>query len=325
MKATPLKTKDDVQKAFLQLLESYRRSKTQILTKEELARDEQNRKLVSQVASHSPQSIVKGLAELQLELGVSVETLSKRLQAEIKTLEDLRAAIQVQQSNLQETLDAKEAANALHILKQEQAQRLQQLEEEQKKAIEKLETEIAERRLSWGKGLAEFEQSETDYKSNLEKARQKESEDYAYAQNRKQQLEQDEYENRKKMLLRSLEETQKAKDALWAERETVLGSQQADLDKYKQKVDNLEKETEEKSNSARGKTIKQVGKECEESFALLEREVAGRQKVAELQANNLDAAAAQQKAEIEKLSAELKEALVQVQQLSLKALESNKK
>lgn len=325
MKATPLKTKDDVQKAFLQLLESYKRSKTQILTKEELARDEQNRKLVAEVASHSPQSIVKGLADLQLELGVSVETLSKRLQAEIKTLEDLRAAIQVQQGNLQETLNAKEAANALHILKQEQAQRLQQLEEEQKKAVEKLETESTERRAAWAKSQTEFDQAEADYKANLEKTRQKEAEDYAYALNRKQQLEQDEYDNRKKLLVRGLEESQKTKDAAWAERETVLTSQQADLDKYKQKVDNLEKEIEEKSNSARGKAIKQVTKECEEAFALLEREVAGKQKVAELQAQNLDTAAAQQKAEIEKLSAELKEALAQVQQLSLKALETNKK
>lgn len=324
MKST-LKSKDDVQKAFLQLLDARKRNKTQILTKEEQAREAQNQQLVKDVASHTPQNIVKGLADLQLELGVSVDVLAKRLESELKKLDNLRAAIKVQQANLQATLDAKIAANVLYVLKQEQAQRLQQLEEDFSNNTQRLEREIADRRTDWTREQTEFESREAEYKTSLEKTRVKEAEDYTYALARRYKVEQDEYEVRKKMLLRELSETEKDKEAKWAARETVLAANQADLEKFKQKVDNFEQEMQEKANEAREKAIKQTSKECKESMELLEKEVSGKQRVAELQIQNLETLIAQQKADIEKLNIELKEALSQVQQLSLKALEANKK
>jgi len=324
MKPTP-KTKDEVLKAFQQLLDAHKKSKNHILTKEEQAKEAQNQKLVDEVAGHTPSSIVKGLADLQLNLGGSVEGLTKQVQTELKKLESLRAAIEVHQANLQETLDAKVAANALYVLKQEQAQREQQLDKAQEDALSKLEKDANERRAEWAKEQAEFENREAEYKLNLDKTRKKEAEDYRYALERKYKLEQDDFENRKKFLVRELEESQKSKDAAWADREKALADSQADLDKYKQKVDNLEKETQDKGNDARDKAMKQTSRECKEAMELLEKEVGGRAKVSDLNIQNLEATIVSQKSELEKLNTELKESLAQVQQLSLKALENNKK
>jgi hypothetical protein len=324
MKAT-LKSKEEIQKAFQQLLDQFKRSRRNILTQEEKAKEVQNQKLVSEVSAHTPSGIVQGLAGLQLELGASLEALSLRLDTELKKLENLRAAISVQEGNLKTTLDARTAANALYVLKQEQSQRLQQLEEEQKAAEERLDKEQADRRLDWTKEQADFDAREAEYKLNLDKSRQKEQEEYKYNQERKQKVEQDKFDNDKKMLLRKLEETQVQKAENWAAREKTLADNQTDLEKYKAKVDNLEKEIEDKAKDAREKAIKQTSKECKEQIDLLEREVAGKQKVAELQVQNAEGTIAQQKSEIEKLNADLRDTLTQVQQLSLKALDVNKK
>lgn len=324
MKAT-LKSKEEIQKAFQQLLDQFKRSRRNILTQEEKAKEAQNQKLVSEVSSHTPSGIVQGLAGLQLELGGSLEALSLRLGTELKKLEDLRAAIGVQEANLKATLDARTAANALYVLKQEQSQRLQQLEEENKAAVERLEKEIEERRADWAKEQTDFDAREAEYKANLEKSRQKEQEEYAYNQERKAKIEQDKFENDKKMLLRKLEETNAQKEENWAAREKSLAETNADFEKYKAKVDNLEAEIEEKAKDAREKMIKQTSRECKEQLDLLEREVAGKQKVADLQVQNAESTIAQQKAEIEKLSADLRDTLNQVQNLSMKALEASKK
>ncbi len=324
MKAT-LKSKEEVQKAFQQLLEQFKRSRRNILTQEEKAKEAQNQKLVSEVSSHTPAGIVQGLAGLQLELGGSLEALSLRLDSELKKLENLRAAISVQDANLKTTLDARTAANALYVLQQEQNQRLQTLEEEQKTALERLEKEGQERRAEWAKEQLEFDSREADYKATLEKNRQKEQEEYKYNQERKQKIEQDKFDNDKKLLLRKLEEMGVQKAENWAAREAVLAQNNAEFEKHKAKVDGLEKEIEEKTKDAREKAIKQTSKECKEQLELLEREVAGKQKVAELQVNNAESTIAQQKTEIEKLNADLRDTLTQVQQLSLKALDVSKK
>ncbi len=324
MKAT-LSSKEDVQKAFQQLLDQFKRSRRNILTQEEKAREAQNQSLVSEVSAHTPANIVKGLADLQLQLGGSLEGLSERLDTELKKLENLRVAIKVQEANHKATADARTAANALYVLKQEQAQKLQALEEEQQTALQRLDKEQEERRIEWAKEQADFDAREIEYKTNLEKTRQKEREEYQYAQERRLKVEQDKFEQDKKMLQRKLAETQVQKDENWTVREKILAEQAADFEKYKAKVDNLSAETEEKAKEAREKAIKQTSKECKEQLDQLERENAGKQKVATLQVSNAESGIESQKSEIEKLTAELRDALAQVQQLSLKALENNKK
>ncbi|MCP4437973.1 MAG: hypothetical protein GY810_03435 [Aureispira sp.] len=318
-----LKSKEEVQKAFQVLLEAHQKDKIRIATKEEQAQQEQNKKLVEAVAGYSPQSIVKGLADLQLDLGNTIESLSDRLSGEIQKLDDLRSAIKVQEENLKESVDTKTAANALYILQKEQAQQLEILDKEHLDALKKLEEEAQELRSEWEKEQEEFERDQTEYSEQLEKDRINELEEYKYQLERKYMIEKDNYAKKKKLLLRNLNEEQKEKEKDWANREKILAENQEDFEKYKTKVDNFDQELEEKVKAAREKAIKQASRDSKEAMQLLEKEVEGKRKAAEANIQNMDTTIDRQKLEIEALNAELKEALSQVQSLSLKALESS--
>lgn len=318
-----LKSKEEVQKAFQLLLEKHLKDKIRIATKEEQAQREQNEKLVEKVTDYSPQSIVKGLADLQLDLGNTIESLSDRLSGEIQKLDDLRSAIKVQEENLKESVDTKTAANALYILQKEQEQQLEQLDKEHYDALKKLEEEVKELRDEWKKEQETFEKEQTEYAEQLEKDRIKELEEYQYQLERKYMVEKDDYAKNKKLLLRKLNEEQKEKEKDWANREKILNEQQEEFEKYKTKVDNFDQELDEKVKAAREKAIKQASRESKEAMQLFEKEVEGKKKAAEANIQNMDATIDRQKLEIEALNAELKEALAQVQGLSLKALENS--
>ena len=324
MKAT-YNGKDDIQKSFLLLLEQFKRSKKNILTQEEKVKENQNQKLVEEVANHSASTVVQSLATLQLDLSKSFEQLTNQLNKELEHLEQLQTAITVQESNLKVTQNARLAANAFYILKEEQAQKLQQLEEEKKNTEERLTKEIEDMRLEWEKGDIAFLEKEKEYQDQLLKTRTKEEEDYLYNQERKAKIVIDNFENEKVLLMRSLKETELQKEKDWSAREKALNEKQSDFEKYKNKVDNLEKEIEEKTKEARDKAIRQTSKENKDELELLQKEVAGKEQIAALEIENAEQMIAQQKIEIEKLNNDLRETLAQVQQLSLKALEANKK
>jgi hypothetical protein len=318
------KTKDEVQKAFQHLLALHQKSKVLILTKEEQAQEELNKKLVEESAKHQPSQIVKGLADLQLELGTTLETLAKKLQDEEEKYLNLQKAIAVQEDLYKKVINTKIAANALYILQQEQQQHKELLDKNHQEALKKIDQDIELMKNYWAKDDQNFKEFEAAQKAQLEKDRQHEIEEYKYKLERKYKIEQDDYSQRKKLLQRELQEQERKKQKDWSNREKVLAEQQSDFDKYKEKVDGFDAELENKVKEARDKAFKQASKEAKEEFELLEKEVEGKQKMADFQIQSLEQVIERQKSDLERLSTELKEALSQVQALSLKALESAK-
>lgn len=317
-----LKSKDEVQKAFQQLLESYRKQQQQIVTKEEQALLERNKELVTSTAEFTPQAIIKGVAETQWEVATSTETLQQKLLAELQRLDDLRTALTVQQNALKESLDTKIAANALFVLKQEQTQRETALDKDFQEFLQKLEREISDKRTAWEKEQVAFDTELEERKSRLEKERIQELEEYKYQLERTYAVEKDAYEKRKKLLIRKLDEEQRDKEKNWAGREKVLDEESENFLKYKEKVDNFDKELEEKVKDARDKAFRSASRDAKEALELFEKEIAGKKYVAELTIANLEKNIEKQQLEIVGLSAELKEAVAQVQALSVKALEN---
>lgn len=317
-----LKSKDEVQKAFQQLLESYRKQQQQIVTKEEQALLERNKQLVESTAEFTPQAIIKGVAEMQWEVANAAETLQQKLLAELQRLDDLRTALAVQQEALKESYHTKIAANALFVLKQEQTQRETTLDKDYQEFLLKLDAEISEKRNAWEKEQIGFETEVSERKARLEKDRIQELEEYRYQLERRYAVEKDAYEKRKKLLIRKLDEEQQDKEKNWMAREKVLGEEASNFQKYKDKVDNFDKELEEKVKESRDKAFRAASRDAKEALELFEKEIAGKKHVAELTIVNLEKTIEKQQSEIERLSAELKEAVSQVQALSVKALEN---
>lgn len=317
-----LNSKEDVQKAFQELLENYKKEQRKIVTKEEQARLERNHSLVEETAEFTPQAIIKGLADLQWEVSNTAETLREKMQGELERLENLRTALTVQQKTLQDSYRTKIAANALFVLKQEQIQREEALDEKHQEAMEKLREDMQDKRRSWAKEQTEFETNYAERKARMEKERQQELEEYKYQLERKYTKEKDAFEMRKKVLLRKLDDEQRSKEKDWSARKKVLAEHATDFEKYKERVDNFSTELEGKVKEARDKAFRNASRDAKETVELFEKEMEGKSRVSELTIENLEKTIENQQLEISQLNAELKEAVSQMQSLSIKALDN---
>lgn len=316
-----IRTKEEITQTFQALLKAQKAAQKSITTKEAAAELAKNKALVTTVAAYKPDLIVKGAAGLQLDFSTSVETLAEQLQKELQKLDELQAAIKVESANLSACNSAKIAADALHILKKEQEQQKLLFEENSNLQLENLEKEIAETQKQWEKEETEFATAVEERKAKLEKQRTKELADYKYELERKYKIGEDDYKERKKLLLRDLDEQQQKKEKDWANREKELTANQTDFEKYKTKVDGFDKELEEETKKSKDKAIKEASRKAKVEMELYEKEVEGKRKIAELQVSELGDTIERQKERITELNAELKTALEQVKALSLKALE----
>lgn len=316
-------SKEQFSKAFQTLVAERKKLSTRIATKAESAQKAHQQMLLETVKNYSPTAIVKGLADLQLEFSIAVENLSDQLQSELNKLEELRAAIKVQEGNLQEGLDTKIAANMLFILKQEQDLALKNLDAEIELKTQQHEA-VIECKQDWEEEKAAFEIAQETYKAELKKTRTKELEEYRYKLERKYKIEEDEYNQDKEKLHYKLNQENKVKGKDWASRSTYLTSQEENLELYKSKVDHFEEELKEKMTKVRQKAIDKANKEADEAAALFDKGVEGAQKVADLEIHSLESRIAEQKEHIAQLSVDLKEALDRVSELSIKALENGR-
>ena len=316
-----IRTKEEITQVFQSLLKQEKEAQKFIRTKEQAAELAKNKVLVTTVADYKPDLIVKGAAGLQLDFSTSVETLSELLQKELQKLEELRAAIRVESDNLKACNSAKIAADALHILKQEQEQQKTLFEENSNEKVENLEKQIAETQKIREKEAAEFQTTIEERKANLEKRRTKELADYKYELERKYKIGEDDYKERKKLLLRNLAEQQQQKEKDWTKREKTLADNQTDFEKYKTKVDGFDKELEDETKKSKDKAIKEASRKAKVEMELYEKEIEGKRAIAKLQISEFGNTIERQKERISELNVELKIALEQVKALSLKALE----
>lgn len=319
-----LHSKEQVVKAFLALLAERKQAKARIATKEELAQRAQQKELVAKTTAYTSQNIVKELANLQIELGNSLETLASRLDSETDRLDELRESIEIQQAYYKQVLDTQIAADALYILNQEHIAWLTSLEEEKKNTFHELETLIAQKRTDWEKEQKEYELLQVEMREALKNDREKELAYYKYELDRLYKIEADQYEEKRKLAEREIAQNSLLKAKDWQKREKTLETYQEKQTEYKKRVDGYEDELKQATQKAREEAIKETSKETKVRAELLEKEVEGKKQTFELQIQSLENVITKNHEQIEKLTAELKEALAQVQTLSLKVVEKIK-
>jgi hypothetical protein len=316
------KSKAQVKTAFRALLLERKTARALVRTQEEIAQTQKDKALLSVTAQYTPPTIVKGLADLQLSLGNAVVGLSAQMQAELTKLDELKASIEVEKSHLHDLNAIQLAAEALHILRQEQATQLQTIIEEYTEKTKQINTETTEKRQTWEKQQKEHDTRVAEYTENLKREREKELADYKYELERTYKIEADSFAEKRKLLERELLETNRLKQKDWNAREKTLELNQTKFDEYKAKVDSSAQTIEEATKKAREEAIKNTSKEVKIRADLTEKEMDGTKQVFELQIQSLENTLAQQIAQVEKLQTELKDAMSQVQSLSLKAIEN---
>ncbi|MBE9127105.1 MULTISPECIES: hypothetical protein [unclassified Coleofasciculus] len=316
-------SKEQIFKTFQQLLSDRKKIDSKVATKEEEAEKQKNKQILDVASTYTVDSIVKGLAELQLEFGTIVNGLSGKLTTQSSKLDELKVAIDVETQNLQEFQKIRVVADALHILTQEHQEHLKTLEQTHTEQRENLEKDKTDKQKLWGREQVDFEALVREQNEFLTKERQHQEADYEYELERQRQLEQDEYEELKRNQERELREANQKKEKQWSERETILQEHQPLIEEYQQKVDKFPTELEEAIKKAREEAIKDVYQDAKVKSELLEKEWESNKQGHEFKVQSLEEKIQKQMEQIEQLHGQLQETIKQSQSLAMRAFDSS--
>ena len=315
-----IETKDQILQQFVRLQEEYEALASRIETKEEEAVRREDREVVAAANEHTVENIVTGLANLQLSFSTVIQDTSTQLSTEASRLEQLRRAIQVETTRLDQLKNVQIAADALDILKQEQAETTRAFDADSAQRLADLDQTVSEARVGWEKEQAGFVQSVADFDAALQRKRELEEADYSYTLARKLEQEADAFARRQRTVARNHAEEQETRDADWAEREAALSEQQAQYQSDLKRIEAFPAKLEQVKKTARESAIKKTAREAEIQASLRAEEVASQQKVLAYTVESHKGKVARNAAEIERLEGKLAALREQAQQLATKAL-----
>lgn len=315
-------SKEQLKQVFQQIV-ARKKSEFKIATKQEIAESEKTQQILEVASTYTVDSIVKGLADLQLEFGSIVRQLSEKLANENSKLDELKLAIETETQHLQELQEIRIAADTLHILSQEHQEQLNVLEQNNSDRKQALEKEITEHRKNWQQEQAEYEVTVQQQNELLLKERQKEAEDYQYRLELTRKINTDAYEARKRNLEREIQEVTQTKQKQWTEREKILTEQQPLFKENQKKIESFTSELEEAVKKAREEAIRDVHQDAKVKADLFEKDWQATKQSYELKIQGLEQNITKQLEQIQGLESQLQAAMKQAQDLAMRAFENS--
>ena len=320
--ATAKDSKAKILQNFQQILADNKKIESKVETKEESAEKAKNKQLLEVASTYTIDSIVKGLADLQLDFGSITSGLSEKLKAESSKLDELKRAIEIEAEQLQELQQIRVVADALHILTQEHREKLTLLEQNSASQRELIEKDTTQKRKIWEREQQAFDIAIQEEIALTTKERQRETADYHYELERTRKVETDEYEETKRKLERELQQSTRKKEKNWVEREKVLSDNQAEFEANQKKAAAFEEELKQAYVKAKEEAIQEVSREAKVKADLVEKEWEGTKQGYELKAQSLQQTIDRQTEQIAEISAQLQATMKQAQDLAMKAFAS---
>jgi hypothetical protein len=317
--------KQQLMQSFQQILVERKKLESKIATKLEVADKVKSKQILEAASTYTVDSIVKSLADLQLEFGSIVNSLSEKLGKENSKLDELNRAIEVETQYLQELQQIRTVADTIDVLTQEHQEKLRILEQDTTSKRETLEKEIAQTRKDWQREQAEYDEAVQVYNELLLKQRQQETDEYQYKLDNTRKINVDAYEAKKRNLEREVEESTQEKEKNWAEREKVLKGNEPLFAEYQKKVAAFPVELEEAVKKAREEAIKDTSQRAKVEADLLEKEWEAAKQSYELRIRSLEETIQKQIEQIEGISVQLQSTLKQAQDLAMRAFDGSAK
>ena len=315
------KTREEIQRAFTQLLRTHEARASQISTKAEEAEQLKDREIVERASGYTVEGIINSLARLQLSFGSAVEQIAAQLGDESGKLGEVRRAIEVETHRLERLRATNIAAEALAILKRDHEQKLAAFEDEAAAARKELSDEMAEQREEWQREQKEQETSGQEYDKNLAKERGQAAEEHKYDVDRQSKVESDENAVRRRELERELADQQAVKEKDWAGREKLLAEKAKEIEELREKVAGFADALEQAKQKARDKAIAAVNREAKFEVEMLEKEHESNVKVNELKVQTLEERIKRQAEQIADLASKLDATIAKSQNLAEQAFQ----
>jgi len=312
-------SKAKILQSFQQILAEKKKIESKVATREEEAEKAKNKQLLEVAATYTIDSIVKGLADLQLDFGSIINGVNEKLTTESSKLDELKRALEIENQRLQELQQIRIVADALHILTQEHQEKLTSLEQNAANQREIVEKDTTEKRKLWQKEQQEFDAVIAEQTALITKERQQETADYQYELERNRKVETDEYEEFKRKLERELQEATREKEKQWVEREKYLADHQTEFTENQTKAAGFEEELKQAYIKAKEEAIQEVTREAKVKSDLFEKEWTSTKQGYELKVQSLQETITRQTEQIADLSNQLQATMRQAQELAMKA------
>lgn len=314
-KLTMKTKKDEILKAYDELLAKHDEKKEDIdkIKVEETEVEVEKESKTATIEESPPytiESVVKGVADLKLDLNKTLTDISDKLIEEVNKLESVKKEIVIETKNLEDIRNIQVNADTLNTLIQ--------THEGKKKAFEEETTSIREQ---WMKEQEEHEIAVKERDEKLKKGRDRELEEYTYNLLLTRKKDKNAYEEEKTALKKALSEERETKMKELLERETEIAAQEAEIEELKARVKTFPIELEKAVENAEETAIALIEKESKQEAELLAKEIEGEKRVYELKIENLEDTMMKQALQIEASTKQLNISSDQVLNIASKAIE----
>ena len=202
MEVSEKNTKSEILKAYETLLKDVQSVKSDI--PKQAQEDKLKKDSLEKVAKISDEGIIKSITSLKADLNSSLDTIQKNLSDEFKKLEEIRAAITIENKTLEDLYSLSANTDSLAAMLLVQKDKKESFEKEMKEKEDSFNSEMTAQKSQWEIEKDKQKTSEKEYSDDLTKRRKREEEEYSYNLKIKRQKEQDDYDSKKSQLDKEL-------------------------------------------------------------------------------------------------------------------------
>ena len=323
-------TKNEIFDAYEALLKKVADSEN--MKPQEIKEKAEKEILVKKVAEMTPETIVRGIADLKLRVAAAFDQVEDTLVSEQKRLSEVRQAITIQKQLLDELYQVKATADSLAAMLLAHKEKKIQLEAEagELKASldrkrEEFDEEMDAKRAEWEREKAKMVTDLKEERERIKKERQREEEEYLYMLNVNRRKEQDDYNEARRKAeaefttrIAAAEKDLKQRGEAITAREQEYASLSARVARFDE---DLAKAVKDAEKSASDKLKTQYGFEKE----LLLAEHEGQVKLKDQTILTLENRIKEQDGYVKQLTQKTEQADRSVKDIAIKAIESSAK
>ncbi|MFA5619323.1 MAG: hypothetical protein WDA08_03360 [Weeksellaceae bacterium] len=318
VKPTMTNTKKEILEAYEELL----KTKTETKQPKEMEVLKQKAETIKAATGFSPESVVKGLANIKLEIANSIDKIEEGLLQEFQKLEKLQKAIRFETENLEDLYGIRANADSLSVLIAANKAKKEEFDAEMTLRKSKFDEDIKNQQLIWEKEQKERNERWKEEDEIRKKNIKREEEEYQYNLSLTRKKEEDTYQNNKETQERVLAEMKTRVEKELNDREKTLMEREAELEELKSKVAEFPTLLNKEIEQAKRILTEQLTTQFKFEKELYEKENVGEIRLLQHTITSLEGKIKEQEQLIASLNRKSDTASEQVQSIAIKALES---
>ena len=285
-------TKDEMLRAYNDLVARFQETQEDASERQTEVKRVTEASVVERASKYTVETIIKGLADLNIYVGKALNDLSRELTTEAGKLEEIRDAIAIETKNLEELHDIHLAADTLAGLIKDHQEKKAAFEAERAEAEQELNFQMAEKKFEWKKEQESYAAALKENETRVKKEREREREEYEYnlALTRKKDV--DAYESQKAAQLKALEDERSKQERELNDREVAVRTQEAEIAELRTRVSGFPPEITAAVERAEKEAASRAETRARQEAELLAKEVEGDNRVAQLKIAALEEAVA---------------------------------